>query len=357
MTAFSKLTFAATLLGATTWIAAAPPRAPGSRPVMLQLPEADTVGQRIPAGDGRLFVAALFPQEAGPPAESDGKRSPAAEIKQAREQLLKVKSISAKVTEKVDVLDKSFKAEGRYLQMGLQENDWKMRLELAVKIGGSNGSLLEVCDGELLWMRSDIDIGRKKDKKEGSKKDPRDTWITRRNVTKILNAAKKLPDKSYETGLITSLGLGGMPALLASLEQTMKFTGVKEITLRDRPMTVVEGSWSDAIAQKLRGTAAPGQPAPTLLPASAPDSVRIYIDRATGFPHRIMYLKKIAGRDVQKPMLTLDFLDVEINQPINKDEFDYVPPKDITPTELTQSFLDQLSPQGGQPQPAGPPVR
>ncbi|HEY3965463.1 MAG TPA: hypothetical protein VGM05_12985 [Planctomycetaceae bacterium] len=331
---------------------------------MLQVPapEANTAARRIPTGDSSQFVAALFPPQAEPPAESDGKRSPAAELKRSREQLLKVKSLSAKVTEKVEVLEKSFKAEGRYLQMGLQENDWKMRLELSVKIGGASGSLLEICDGELLWMRSDIDTGRRKDRREGAKKDPRDTWITRRNVTKILNAAKKLPDKSYETGLITSLGLGGLPALIASLEQNMKFNSVKDVTLHDKPMIVVEGAWIESIAQKLRGSAAPGQPAPTLLPPSAPDSVRIYIDHATGFPHRIMYLKKIAGRDVQKPMLVLDFLDVEINPPISDSEFDYVPPKDITPTELTQGFLDQLTPQGNQappaaPQPAGPPVR
>lgn len=355
MTVFARLTFAVTLLGITGWIWAAGPRVSGNRPVLLQVPVSD--------GDasGSAFVAALFPDDTTP-ADADGKRSPAAEIKQAREQLLKVKSIAAKVSEKVDLLDKSFKAEGRYLQMGLRENDWKMRLELAVKIGSASGSLLEVCDGELLWMRSEIETGRRKDKKEGAKKDPRDTAITRRNVTKILNAARKLPDKSYETGLITSLGLGGLPALLASAEQNMKFSSVKETTLRDMPMIVVEGTWNESFAQKLRGAAGQGQPASAMLPPAAPDSVRIYIDRGTGFPHRIMYLKKIAGRDVQKPMLTLDFLDVEINQPISGSEFEYVPPKDVTPIELTQGFLDQLAPQTSPPpsggsQPAGPPVR
>jgi hypothetical protein len=347
MTAFSRLTIAATLLVNSAWVWAAPPRVVGNRPVFLEVPvsEPERSGRRLRGGNSNAFVAAIFQEDAKPPAEPDGTRSPAVELKRAREQLLKVKSISAKVVERVDVLDKSFKAEGRYLQRGLQEGDWKMRLELAVKIGSAYGSLLEVCDGELLWMRSELDTGRKKDKPEGAKKDPRDTLITRRNVTKILNAAKKLPDKSYETGLIASLGLGGLPALLAAIEQNMKFTTVKEMTLHDLPMIVVEGTWTDAFAQRLRGPAQQGQQPSNLLPASAPDAVRIYIDRGTGFPHRIMYLKKIAGRDVQKQMLTLDFLDVEINQPISDSEFDYVPPKDIAPIELTQSFLDQLSPQ------------
>jgi hypothetical protein len=360
MRTFSKLTFAATLLLASAWVWAGPPRVVGNRPAVVQVPvaESDAATIRFRDSNEAGIVALLFPQEADPPAEPDGQRSPAVEIKRAREQLLKVKSISAKVVEKIDALEKSFKAEGRYLQRGLQEGDWKMRLELSVKIGNAYGSLLEVCDGELLWMRSEMDTGRKKDKTEGSKKDPRDTVVTRRNVIKILNAAKKVPDKTYQSGLITSLGLGGLPALLAAIEQNMKFTAVKEMALRDQPMIVVEGTWTDSFAQKLRGAAAQGQPqgqqASTLLPASAPDSVRVYIDRGTGFPHRITYLKKIPGRNVQKEMLTLDFLDVEINQPISDSEFDYVPPKDIAPIELTQGFLDQLSLQGKQPQQGGP---
>ncbi|MBI3864977.1 MAG: hypothetical protein HY290_24140 [Planctomycetia bacterium] len=364
MTAFSRLTWGFILTATAALAIAAPPRVTGNRPVRLQVPvpEGDASGRDFSGTAGEKFVASLFPEDPAPEKDVDGGRSAVAELKLAREQLLKVRSISAKVSEKVDVIDKSYKAEGRYLQLGLRENDWKMRLELAVKIGDAFGSLLEVCDGEVLWMRSEIETGRRKDRKETARKDPRETTITRRNVTKILQAVRKLQEKSYETGLIASLGLGGMPALLASIEQNMKLTTVKDATLRDLPMVVIEGTWTDAFAQKLRGAAGPGQPQSTLLPPAAPDSVRIYLARDTGFPHRIMYLKKLPGREVQKPMLTLDFLDVEINQPISSSEFEYSPPKDVTPIELTQGFLDQLAPQGKQPaqggsQPAGPPLK
>jgi outer membrane lipoprotein-sorting protein len=90
--------------------------------------------------------------------------------------------------------------------------------------------------------------------------------------------------------------------------------------------------------------------------------VRIYVDRETGFPHRIMYLKKLVGREVHKPMVTLDFIDVELNQPINNNDFDYQPPDGVTPVEQTKAFVDRLTPPEtkappGAPQPAGPPVR
>jgi outer membrane lipoprotein-sorting protein len=81
---------------------------------------------------------------------------------------------------------------------------------------------------------------------------------------------------------------------------------------------------------------------------------RIYLDRETGFPHRILYLKKVPGRDVQRPMLTLDFLDVVLNEPINKSEFEYEPPAGVTPVEQTKAFVDMLVPPDSRTQPGAP---
>jgi hypothetical protein len=222
-----------------------------------------------------------------------------------------------------------------------------MRLELVVKFGESEGSLLEVCDGEVLWTRTEIDFGKKRDRK-----DKKETTLTRRNVAEIMNAARKLGDVKNETALIASFGLGGLPALIAAIEQDMKFTGLKDDTLRDRPVHVIQGTWSDAFALKLRGQ--PGRAASSLLPAFVPDAVRIYVDRETGFPHRILYVKKIPGREVFRPMLTLDFLDVALNEPINNSEFDYEPPKGVTPIEQTKAFVDMLAPPDDKTPPGGP---
>jgi len=264
--------------------------------------------------------------------------------------MLKSTSISARVVEKVDILDKSYKAEGRYLQTALKPNDWHMRMELVVKIGDAEGAMLEVCDGEVLWTRVEVDLGRKKEKK-----DVKEASVTRRNVAEIMSAARKLGDPKTETALIASLGLGGLPALLAAIEQDMEFTEVNEATLRDRPMTVLHGNWSAAFSQKLTG-APPGQAKSSLLPALVTDAVRIYIDRETGFPHRIQYLKKLIGREALRPLLTLDFLDVSLNEPINPAEFDYKPPEGVTPVEQTKAFVDMLTPRDTKPQsgPAAP---
>jgi outer membrane lipoprotein-sorting protein len=92
------------------------------------------------------------------------------------------------------------------------------------------------------------------------------------------------------------------------------------------------------------------------LPAFVPDAVRLFVDRETGFPHRIMYLKKLPGRKVQRAILTLDFLDVALNEPINNSEFDYEPPAGVTPIEQTKAFVDMVNPPDSKTRP-GPPQR
>jgi len=352
MSAFPKLTFAITLLFAAVFVDAAPPRVTGNRPVLLEVPvpDGEPAVQHPPArqaGADRDFLAAIFPDEAvpaGAAGASSAPSSPAAALRNARTQLLKCTSISAKVVEKVEILEKSYKAEGRYLQTALKPNDWHMRMELVVKVGDSEGALLEVCDGEVLWTRVEVDLGRKKEKKE-----VKEASVTRRNVTEIMSAARKLGDPKTEMALIASLGLGGLPALLAAIEQDMQFTEASESILRDRPVTVIHGAWTEAFGQKLTGNQ-PGQAKSTLLPAFIPEAVRIYVDRETGFPLRILYLKKLVGREVFKPLLTLDFLDVSLNEPINPAEFDYKAPEGVTPVEQTKAFVDMLTPRDSKPQ-------
>src|SRR5262245_234196 len=342
MTIFSKLTLGAGLLAAAAWTQAAPPRVSGNRPVVLDVPVPDSdlppAEASTTSASDRGFLAAIIQTDDDSAAAGEKKRTPASELKRAREQLLKASSVSATVVETISLFDKSYKAEGKYLQkISPRPNQWNMRLELRIQLGESAGSLLEVCDGQVLWTRTEIDFGKKRDRR-----DRKETSLTRRNVAEIMSAARRLGDPKTETSLIASFGLGGLPALLAAIEQDMKFSPeIKEETLRDRPVVVISGTWTDAFASKLRAPGAQG--APSLLPAYVPDSVRVLVDRETGFPLQVLYLKKLPGRKASRPMLTLDFLDVALNEPINSSEFDYEPPDNVKPVELTKAFVDMLS--------------
>lgn len=351
MTIFSRLTVLIILGCLGTWVVGAPPRVTGNRPVVIEVPVPDgeplfPAAVRADPRD-RELLALLFPDD---PAESAAANegelpTPTSVLNQAGKQLLKYTSVSAKIVETVAIGDRSFKAEGRYLQRALKTNDWHMRLELAVKLGESTGSLLEVCDGEVLWTRTEIDSGRKRERKEG-----KETSLTRRNISEIMSAARKLGDQKTESALIASFGLGGLPALIVGIERDMKLTAVKEESLNGRPVYMVQGVWGDAFMQNLpRG--AGSQPASTMMLPNVPDSVRVYVDRETGMPYRFLYLKKIPGRDVSRAMLTLDFLDVALNEPINAAEFTYTAPEGVTAVEQTKFFVELLTPRDNKSQP------
>lgn len=300
----------------------APDRTEEAQPVAPQRLIAQSEGRPKPPGDGKTLTAA-------------------AELKRSRDQMLRHASIRARIVEQVTLADRSYRAEGRYLQLALKPGDWQMRMELAIKVGESEGSLLEVCNGTVLWTLTQIDAGG-----GGKKKDPknREVILTRRNVQQILDAARKTGDFSEQTesDLLTSMGLGGLPALLTSLEQDMKLGSVKEETLRDRPVLVISGTWSEPVAARMRRPGTGGSPG--LLPPTVPDQVRIYLDKETGFPYRLLYLKKAPNRDVLKPMLVLDFRDVVLNEPIPASEFDYTPPQDVQPQEVTNQIIEGFAP-------------
>jgi hypothetical protein len=354
MKIFPKLTlvFFAVLLPCGVWVGAAPPRVTGNRPVVIEVP--------VPEGDALLpdssrpdeldLLAFLFPDDPAETASTDDSElpTPSAVLNQARRQLLKHKSVSARIVETVAVFDKSFKAEGRYLQTALKTNDWHMRLEMDVKIGESSGSLLEVCDGSILWVRTAIDSGRKKSKDAKEK----ETTLARRNVSEIMAAARKAGDQKSETALIASFGLGGLPGLIAAIEQDMKFTTVKPERLSERSVFVVQGTWTEAFLQR---AGRPGARAvSTLMLPTVPDAVRIYVDCETGFPHRITYLKKVPGRDVYRSMVNLDFLDVALDEPINAAEFAYKEPQGVPVAEQTKFFVDLFTPRDAKSQGGGP---
>lgn len=347
MTTLSRLTFAAILMLAWGWAYSAPPRVTGNRPVVIEapVPDADDDAARAPRTLANVQPdAKALP---GAPADPAQQRSAAAELTRARDLILKYSTIQAQVVETVAISDRRYKAEGRYLQSSQKTNGWHMRLELALKVGDSEGSLLEVCDGDVLWTSTLVDSGRKSgnnEKKEQS--------LVRRNVTQILEAARKHGGQ-VEARTISELGLGGIPGLLAAMEQEMTFSGMKDDTLRGVPVVVIEGTWTEGFTARLLTPQQRAQSA--LLPPFVPDSVQIFIDRSTGFPHRLLYLKKLPGRTKQRPMLIFDFINVAINEPIDNTEFAYEPPSGVQPVELTKFYLDRLEALGAPQPPVTPP--
>lgn len=241
-------------------------------------------------------------------------------MKKVHESLYSKTSIKANIEQTVSIGTQQFKVDGHYLSSGE-----KLRLEYTIKPDqGVAGSLLEVCDGKELWSMTKI---------------AESTRVTHRDVQQIKAAVAGLRS-APDVVLTAELGLGGITALMASLERTMTFDAMKEESGEDGRRIIVQGRWKPEVAARWpKGKN-------DLLPVYVPDCVRVWIDTETNFPVRISYIKRVMEKDQLKfrPMVTLKFKDLEFDTPVNDQDFTFViPPENVSPPEdITRQFLDRM---------------
>jgi hypothetical protein len=228
-----------------------------------------------------------------------------------------VQSIRARIVERVSISGRKFRLEGTYLQ----GTDLRLRLELTVipepAEGRVEGSLMEVCNGTILWTRYQV---------------AQQTRITRRDVSQILNASKTNGQINLST---VELGLGGLPALLASLDRWMKFDSVTQEQINGKKFTVLTGAWKEACLKDLLVKMSKQH-----LPEHVPDSVRIYLEPELLFPRRIAFMKRHGSQN--EALVELDLLDIVINGPSDEHQFEYAPPDGARPVDVTTEYLQQL---------------
>lgn len=277
------------------------------------------LGFQEPVGKGKGVLVKPDDAPKISSAEAPGPESPEAKtaLDQARQRLLRYQSIKAKLVETVALSNRRFTINGDYLQGS--GADLKLRLEFRVKLGDTEGSVLEVCDGQVLWTRHHIGD---------------DVRITRRDVGQILKAAA---DNGYTDNLVTvDLGFGGLPGLFASIEQSMQFDQFKEDTADGHKLIVIEGGWRANMLKLWQGNN-PKAPLPDYVPAR----IRIYLDSESLFPRRVLYLARNAEQRL-RPMVSLDFSEIETDVAIPAAKFKFAPPDGVFPDDLTPRFLEQI---------------
>jgi outer membrane lipoprotein-sorting protein len=246
---------------------------------------------------------------------------PADYLKAAQERIGQHRTIRAEITELVGLTEPPYKMTGTYLSAGL-----KLRLNYQAKLpSGASGQFTEISDGERLWSLTEL---------PGSKR------VTRRDLRQILAAvesAKMRPERAASV----DLALGGLPALLSSVQRTMDFDAMKEETDGPHKVVILQGKWNEEWLAKLVGKKGD-------LPAHIPDSMRLYFAADTAFPERLVYLKQQPNKKY-KPLLDLQFRNVVLDGPVDDREFDFTPPEDVEPEDVTRQYLDQLFPKEEKP--------
>lgn len=248
-------------------------------------------------------------------------------LQKARSALAGHASIQADMKQQILLQGRKLNAEGTYAAEGI-----KLRLEYTIRVGTMEGKLVEVGDGRILHTeRMVFPVGTK---------DTRDaqTTYTRRDIEKILGVAgeaRNLPAAS----LAAELGIGGLPALLASLDRSMTGVRVTEEEVEGQKCQVFHGKWEESVLKNY--DAAIGNYKANLVPFF-PDEVRLYLSQETSLPVQVVYLKneqnesgKITG---QRGLMRLEFRNYRFD-PLPPETFRYQLPSGREEVDQTEDFL------------------
>ncbi len=259
-------------------------------------------------------------------AEAGVKGSEAADfLDRVRQELQTHQSVKADLSQNVSIGDQHFKVTGQYLSSGNSTTGMKLKVNyLVVPDQGTEGEMLEVCDGKELWTVLTLPGSPKR--------------VTHRNVLQIQKAAFAANQKGIpESTLNVELGLGGVTALLASLERTMVFDAMKQEEVDGHQTTIIQGRWKKEVAQRFpKGK-------DDSLPPFVPDLVRLYVDSQTLFPERLLYLKKQPEKKALRPLVSLEFRNVELDGPVDEKEFKFEIPPDVVPEDVTKMYVDRIT--------------
>ncbi len=309
---------------------------------LLHAAEADSliaqVQNALPAKDSPTPGPASNPEvadktdEAPPVDESPEARQL---LQEAKNRLYSYSSVQAAIREQVTFGPRQLRSEGSYIA-GPFDPLPKLRLEYRVAVGKTQGSLTEVCDGQLLWTQR---VFTRTPPPDATDPPEPQIQVTRRDVKMILDAVYK-NGSSPRAILQAELGLGGLPALLASIERVMILDAVRTEQIEGRAYRIVTGQWKPDFLRNIRRQF---KQIGRELGPYIPEQVEITLEGDSLFPVRIAYLRR-GGEDepTQVTVLTLEFSDIRLNQPLPPEAFEFMVPKGVEAVDVTQQFIQAI---------------
>ena len=247
------------------------------------------------------------------------------------------RSVSAKIRQSIDLFGKRLFGSGTYAEQ--QSNrQMRLRMEMRVQLGERPSSLTQVCDGRYFWTYRDLGAG-------GSV-----SRVDLARVNRVLEESGQIP----QPGRIDQWpGLGGLPKLLRGLNKAFDFDSVEETQLGGQlPVWRLRGRWKpDNLAKVLpeqEDAIRSGKPVDLgKLPGYLPDHVVLFLGTEDLFPYRIEYRRREANgkngknRPEDRPIVTMDLFEVNLNVPIHPTRFIYSP-GDREFSDQTDRFLERL---------------
>jgi len=265
-----------------------------------------------------------------PEATAEDNAAADALLQKARSALASHASIQAEMKQLVLLGQRKLAAEGSYAAEGL-----KLRLEYRVRVGSMQGKLVEVCDGRILHTERLVYPADAKDAKDGTQ------TFMRRDVEKILGVANQSRNMSTAV-LAAELGIGGLPAMLASIDRSMAGVRITDGEFDGEPCQVFHGRWDEKVLSNY--DKAIGSYKTNLAPFF-PDQVELTLSKATNLPVRVVYLKnqidpsgKVAG---ETPIMSLEFRNYRFES-MPPETFRFQLPSGREEIDQTEEYLDLI---------------
>jgi outer membrane lipoprotein-sorting protein len=258
--------------------------------------------------------------------------------------LTALRSVSADVTQQVDMLDQKFTIKGRYLKAP----EHRIYLQLTVSgLPDATGTMLQICDGQTLWDYQHIIDAQSYRKIE---------------VGQVFEKLKS-PDleETLREQIISQLGFAGPEELLKGLRKSVRFTQKESGVLDGRPVWILRGEWRNR-----DGLLGPNQqplPRTASLPAYVPSLVIVYIDKDSAWPYKITLVGKVPSilidtrplgpdgrpigarssiQEVKPTRIDLTYDNVKLNPDLKIDEFVFQAPPGAQVENNTAAIVGML---------------
>jgi len=248
------------------------------------------------------------------------------------------------VRHKINLFDQQLVGTGHYSQFG-EGPIKRLRLELKTQVGKTTTSITQVCDGRHLWLRENF---------------PDSVQLSRIDVRQVRTRLEQLQqqrvnksDQTYQPTIApvdwgANIAMGGLPRVLAAMEDSFNFTVVRRATFEEVPVWVILGQWKPEVRDKIqtRFRVRRGN-----LMTHMPNAVRIVLGRDEQFqyfPREIQYLRVVEGATEEfvtaTALVTLQFYDYTRKVAMNRSQFDYQRGDQII-IDRTQAFLEKYLPE------------
>jgi outer membrane lipoprotein-sorting protein len=309
-----------------------------------------------------LLVWAQDPASTPPPDAAAGTRPPEAmanaapavpaappteaelTLDEAAKKVAALASVAADLDQKVEMLKQKFEIQGRYVKAPGE----RLYLRLVVSgLPGATGEMRQVSDGVTLWDFQQVLESK---------------YCRKVMLAPVLEKLKSADlDDAAREQVMTQLGVAGPDVLLVGLRKAVHFDQKEEGTYDGRPVWILRGTWQDR--QGLLGPNQQPLPEKAPLPPYVPSQATLTIGKEDGWPYKV----RLAGRvptmlldtrrigpdgrpigprtsiqSIEPSVVDLTYTNVTLDPTLRGDEFDFTPPDNLRPDDITESLLNGL---------------